>query len=173
MSDFNVSDAYDIYGKEYCEQKEALVPVPNEKVLPGIEGAKEKICEISLKSAVEIYGDPLPLIVRHRLNYELRLIIDNGYATLYLVAQALVKKSLEDDYIVGFRGGVGSSLVAALMNITEVNPLPPHYICSGSNCYYSEFFENSPLNSGFDLADKSCPTCGAKLKKDGQMLMVE
>jgi len=138
-----------------------------------MEGAEDKIKNMAWENAKKKYGDPLPETVQKRLEHELNCIIKNGFATLYLIAHELVKKSMIDGYLVGSRGSVGSSLVATFTNITEVNPLPPHYYCKDENCKYSEFFEDLPLNSGFDLADKNCPKCGAKLKKDGQKIPFE
>lgn len=155
------------------EMIESLVPTPRENAFPEMEGADEKIRTMSYANAEGIYGSPLPPAVQKRLDYELNCIIKNGFSTLYLIAHELVKKSLEDGYIVGSRGSVGSSLAATFTNITEVNPLPPHYICRKKECRYSEFFEDSALNSGYDLPDKICPKCGAPLKKDGHKIPFE
>ena len=152
---------------------ETIVPIPKENAFPVMEGAEDKIREMSYANAGKRYGLPLPPPVLKRLEYELNCIIKNGFATLYLIAHELVKKSLEDGYLVGSRGSVGSSLVATFTNITEVNPLPPHYLCSDENCKYSEFFEDSTLNSGYDLPDKMCPSCGKKLRKEGQKIPFE
>jgi DNA polymerase-3 subunit alpha (Gram-positive type) len=115
--------------------------------------------------AKEKYGDRLPEVVEARVENELNSIINNGYSVLYLVAHKLVKKSLEDGYLVGSRGSVGSSLAATFSNITEVNPLSPHYVCP--KCKNSEFFDSSQIGSGPDLEDKKCPKCGADYLKDG------
>lgn len=155
------------------EMIESLAPIPRDNAFPVMPGAEEKIREMSYANAEAIYGSPLPPPVQKRLDYELNCIIKNGFATLYLIAHELVKKSLEDGYLVGSRGSVGSSLVATFTNITEVNPLPPHYICVDEKCKYSEFFEDIALNSGYDLPDKLCPKCGARLKKDGHKIPFE
>jgi DNA polymerase-3 subunit alpha (Gram-positive type) len=133
---------------------------------PKIENAEDIVREMTMKKAHELYGEDLPKLIKDRLEMELSSIIDNGYAVLYLIAQKLVKKSNDDGYVVGSRGSVGSSLVATMMGITEVNPLPPHYYCE--NCNYTEFVDATEYGSGFDLPDKICPKCGEKLKKDGQ-----
>jgi DNA polymerase-3 subunit alpha (Gram-positive type) len=141
-------------------------PVPDEFCPPQIPGAEDEIRNMSYKKAKELYGDPLPQLVQDRLEWELKSIIDHGYAVLYLIAQKLVKKSLDDGYLVGSRGSVGSSFVATMCNITEVNPLPGHYRCP--QCKYSEFKETGAIASGFDLPDRVCPQCGTALIKDGQ-----
>ena len=112
-----------------ADQVEDILPVPNGTFPPQIDGAEDEIYTMTMERAHELYGKELPKIVKERIEKELNSIINNGYAVLYLIAHKLVKKSLEDGYLVGSRGSVGSSLVATLTNITEVNPLPPHYIC--------------------------------------------
>jgi DNA polymerase-3 subunit alpha (Gram-positive type) len=141
-------------------------PVPDEFCPPQIPGAEDEIRNMSYSRAKKLYGDPLPQLVRERLEWELKSIINHGYAVLYLTAQKLVKKSLDDGYLVGSRGSVGSSFVATMCNITEVNPLPGHYRCP--QCKYSEFKETGAIASGYDLPDKACPHCGTQLIKDGQ-----
>ncbi len=141
-------------------------PVPDQFYPPKLPGAEEEIRTTAYRRAEELYGKPLPKIVAERLELELKSIIGHGYAVLYLIAQKLVRKSLDDGYLVGSRGSVGSSLVATMCGITEVNPLPAHYRCP--HCFYSEFMETGAVGSGFDLPAKDCPQCGQPLVKDGQ-----
>jgi len=152
---------------------EELKPFPDDFFEPKIEGAPDKITEMTWSKAYELYGNPLPEIVQKIINKELNSIIGNGFAVLYLIAHLLVKKSNEDGYLVGSRGSVGSSLVATFTGITEVNPLLPHYRCSNPDCLYSEFFEDGSAGSGVDLPDKNCPHCGQELDKDGHDIFFE
>ncbi len=142
-----------------------LKPVPDEKAPPEIPGSEEELRKLTYEKAMSIYGENLPEIVKERVDVELNSIISNGYSVLYIIAQKLVKKSNDDGYLVGSRGSVGSSLVAFMSGITEVNSLPPHYVCP--ECKESEFFADGSIGCGFDLPDKKCPRCGAPLIKDG------
>jgi len=150
---------------------EPVRPIPTEKCPPVIDGAKEDIVNDSFKKAEKIYGSPLPQIVKDRLDKELYSITTYGFSVMYKIAQELVRKSLSDGYLVGSRGSVGSSFVAFLSDITEVNSLPPHYVCP--NCKHSEFLPVGTGMHGCDMEDKLCPKCNTKYIKDGHDIPFE
>lgn len=146
-----------------------IAPVRPDKCPPVIENSDQQLRDICYRKAYEMYGEPLPEIVRARLERELNSIISNGFAVMYIIAQKLVWKSVEDGYLVGSRGSVGSSFVATMAGITEVNPLSPHYYCK--TCHYCDFDSEEVKKfagmAGCDMPDKICPQCGEKLVKDG------
>ena len=150
---------------------EGVQPVQDESFPPKIPHTAERVRKLTYDKAHELYGDPLPENIQARLDRELDAIIGNGYGVVYLISQMLVAKSVKDGYLVGSRGSVGSSLVATMMGITEINPMPPHYRCP--KCKYSEFFEHGEYASGFDLSDKNCPNCDTLMVKDGQNIPFE
>ncbi|MCR5216213.1 MAG: PolC-type DNA polymerase III [Lachnospiraceae bacterium] len=158
-----------------CDLCDPISPVSPEKCPPVIENSNEELREICYNHAKELYGDPIPSIVLERLDKELNSIISNGYSVMYIIAQKLVWKSNEDGYLVGSRGSVGSSLAATMSGITEVNPLPPHYLCP--NCKYVDFTSEEVKKyaggSGCDMPDKICPHCGTKLNKEGHDIPFE
>ena len=150
---------------------EPVEVVKGDLYTPFIEKAEETVAELTYKKAFEIYGNPLPDIVDLRIEKELTSILGNGFAVIYLASQMLVQRSNERGYLVGSRGSVGSSFVATMIGITEVNPLSPHYVCG--QCQYSEFITDGSYGSGFDMPDKDCPNCGHKLSKNGQDIPFE
>ncbi|WP_283678685.1 PolC-type DNA polymerase III [Lentilactobacillus sp. Marseille-Q4993] len=146
-------------------------PLKDKLYTPRMEGAEDEIKKRTMDTAHAMYGNPLPEIVDKRLEKELKSIIGNGFSVIYLIAQRLVHKSNKDGYLVGSRGSVGSSLVATLTGITEVNPLPPHYRCP--KCQHTEFFTKGEYSSGYDLPEKECPECGTKMIGDGHDIPFE
>lgn len=183
MSTSEMLQAFDYLGEELAHEVvvknsnliadmiEDVSPVPDKLYTPKIEGADDEMRTMCYARARELYGNSLPEMVEQRLEKELTSITTHGFSVIYLIAHKLVKKSLDDGYLVGSRGSVGSSLVATMSDITEVNPLPPHYRCP--SCKYSEFIADGSVGSGFDLPDKSCPQCGTPLDKDGHDIPFE
>ncbi|GBG96503.1 PolC-type DNA polymerase III [Lactococcus termiticola] len=159
-----------------AEEFDVLTPVRDDLYTPnmtfeGGETSEERIVRLTYEKAHEWYGNPLPDLIDARLEKELRSIVGNGFSVVYIISQELVKRSNERGYVVGSRGSVGSSLVATMIGITEVNPLPPHYRCP--DCQYFHAFEGGECGSGYDMPDDNCPNCGHKLIKDGHDIPFE
>lgn len=174
--DYLGEQAFDIVvtnTNKISEQIEKIQPIPPGTYPPEIEGSDEDLIKMTMKSAYEIYGEELPNIVKERIDRELDSIIKNNYSVMYTISEKLVSKSIEDGYQVGSRGSVGSSLVATLSGITEVNPLPPHYVCP--KCQHSEFIDVGQMGifSGVDLPEKYCPKCKTKFDQLGDDIPFE
>ncbi|ELY5749434.1 PolC-type DNA polymerase III [Streptococcus iniae] len=157
--------------QDFANKIEDVEVVKGDLYTPYIEKAEETVAELTYQKAFEIYGNPLPDIIDLRIEKELTSILGNGFAVIYLASQLLVNRSNERGYLVGSRGSVGSSFVATMIGITEVNPMPPHYVCP--KCQHSEFITDGSVGSGYDLPNKDCPECGASYQKDGQDIPFE
>ncbi|MFX3632955.1 MAG: PolC-type DNA polymerase III [Candidatus Pristimantibacillus sp.] len=158
---------------QLSERFEPFEMFPEQLFTPIIEGAEEEIRSTCYNTAKSFYGEDLPQVVIDRLEKELVPIIKFGFSANYLISERLVKKSNKDGYLVGSRGSVGSSVVATFLGISEVNPLPPHYMCKNSDCRYSEWFLDGSIMSGFDLPHKNCPNCEQPMKGEGQDIPFE
>ncbi|WP_276352464.1 PolC-type DNA polymerase III [Cohnella caldifontis] len=158
---------------ELADRFEEYPMFPDQLYTPIIEGADDEIRNTCYETAKSMYGDPLPEVVVQRLEKELVPIIKYGFSANYLISARLVKKSNEDGYLVGSRGSVGSSVVATFLGISEVNPLPAHYLCKNPECKYSEWILDGSVPSGFDLPDKPCPNCGTMMRGEGQDIPFE
>ena len=157
--------------QDFAERFDHIEVVKGDLYTPYIDKAEETVAEMTYKRAFEIYGNPLPDIIDLRIEKELSSILGNGFAVIYLASQMLVERSNQRGYLVGSRGSVGSSFVATMIGITEVNPMPPHYVCP--QCQHSEFITDGSYGSGYDLPNKDCPECGTPYQKDGQDIPFE
>ena len=157
--------------QKIADSIDEIIPIKDQLYTPNMEGANEEVTRLSYDEAKRLYGEQLPELVEKRLEKELNSIIGNGFSVIYLISQKLVLKSNQDGYLVGSRGSVGSSFVATMTGITEVNPLPPHYRCP--ECKYSYFYEDGSIGSGYDLEKKDCPKCGADMDRDGHDIPFE
>ena len=156
---------------EFLENTEKINIIPKDLFTPEIDGVDQKLIDMVYQNAKNIYGDELPEIIKERMEKEIKAITTYGFSVIYYIAHKLVKYSLDNGYLVGSRGSVGSSLVASFMNITEINPLPPHYVCP--KCKKSEFILDGTYGSGYDLPIKKCDICNEEMKRDGQDIPFE
>lgn len=174
FADLGAEKAYEVVVENpnrIADRCEKIKPIPDGIYEPHLDGAEEALAESAWDKAKALYGDPLPPIVQARLEKELSWIAQYDYAARFVIAQKLVQNAAEQGYPTGASGTVGSSLAAYLSGITEVNPLPPHYVCP--KCRHSAFITDGSAGSGFDLPEKRCPVCGELLKRDGQEIPAE